>query len=105
MAGFDSRIEGADLILTGEGRLDAQTAMGKTVSAVCRAASVKKIPVIALAGILDGDQEELREIGLSAAVCVNESGISRVAAMRRANAAIRERTAWIISELSGIEER
>ncbi len=105
MAGFVSRIEGADLILTGEGRLDAQTAMGKTVSAVCRAASVKKIPVIALAGILDGDQEELREIGLSAAVCVNESEISRDAAMRRANAAIRERTAWIISELSGIEER
>ena len=48
--GFDSIIEGADLVITGEGRIDAQTLTGKTPYGVLHRASRQNIPVIALAG-------------------------------------------------------
>lgn len=48
--GFDSIIGGADLVITGEGRIDAQTLTGKTPYGVLQRASRQNIPVIALAG-------------------------------------------------------
>lgn len=48
--GFDKMIEGADLVITGEGRIDAQTLTGKTPYGVLQRASRQNIPVIALAG-------------------------------------------------------
>ncbi len=48
---LDDRLRGADLVLTGEGRLDAQTArFGKGPAAVARRARAAGIPVIAIAG-------------------------------------------------------
>lgn len=48
--GFDSIIEDADLVITGEGRIDAQTLTGKTPYGVLQRAFRQNIPVIALAG-------------------------------------------------------
>ena len=48
--GFDSAVHGADLVITGEGRYDEQTASGKTVDGVMRRASSYGIPVIVIAG-------------------------------------------------------
>ncbi len=54
------RLAGVDLLLTGEGRLDAQTAYGKTVAGVARIARECGLPVIVVAGALgDGWQELL----------------------------------------------
>ena len=53
--GFDQHLEGADLVLTGEGRLDAQTLGGKAVAGVARRAKAKGIPVAALVGSLGAD--------------------------------------------------
>ena len=50
--GFDKMIEGADLVITGEGRIDAQTFTGKTPYGVLQRASRQNIPVIALAGLV-----------------------------------------------------
>lgn len=47
---FDELIEGADLIITGEGKVDSQTAKGKVVSGVLESAKRRHIPVIALTG-------------------------------------------------------
>ncbi len=47
---FDEQIQGADLIITGEGKLDEQTCMGKTPLGVLRAAMEQDIPVIVLGG-------------------------------------------------------
>ena len=54
---------GADLIITGEGRLDRQSLQGKTVSGVCRRAG--DIPAYCIAGCVDGDREELKALGLA----------------------------------------
>lgn len=47
---FASKIKDADLIITGEGRLDAQTVMGKTPSGVLKVAQQFGVPVVALGG-------------------------------------------------------
>ncbi|MCC6908436.1 MAG: glycerate kinase [Phycisphaerales bacterium] len=48
--GFDQRLRQADLVLTGEGRLDEQSIGGKAVSGVAAAAAARGVPVIALVG-------------------------------------------------------
>ena len=47
---FESQIEGADLIITGEGRMDRQSLMGKITGKILEAGKRKEIPVIAFAG-------------------------------------------------------
>jgi len=49
-AGFDAALAEADLVLTGEGRVDAQTAFGKTALGVARRAGVAGRPCIAVGG-------------------------------------------------------
>ena len=48
--GFDSLLDGADLIITGEGRSDAQTASGKAPAGVLSRARQKGIPVVLVSG-------------------------------------------------------
>ncbi|MDD6210885.1 MAG: glycerate kinase [Bacteroidales bacterium] len=62
---FNNIISGADLIITGEGRLDRQTAMGKTPAGIAKAAQLKGIPVIAIGGSIK-DEEELDRCGINA---------------------------------------
>src|SRR5437016_9868562 len=67
---LDDRIRGADLVITGEGRLDSQTArFGKGPAAVARHARKAGIPVVALAGGI-ADETDLRLLfdGLEATV-------------------------------------
>jgi len=47
---FDARLAGADLVITGEGRIDAQTAFGKTALGVARRAAAIGVPCIAVGG-------------------------------------------------------
>ena len=47
---FDARLARADLVITGEGRIDAQTAFGKTALGVARRAQAAGVPCIAVGG-------------------------------------------------------
>jgi glycerate kinase len=53
------RIRGADLVLTGEGRLDWQTVFGKTVAGVARIARAEGVPVIVVPGALGDGWESI----------------------------------------------
>ena len=57
--GFRRRIAGADLVVTGEGRTDSQTAEGKLCCAVAEAAHREKVPVMLLSGAVEGSAAEL----------------------------------------------
>lgn len=59
---FESQIEGADLIITGEGRMDRQSLMGKITGKILEAGKRKEIPVIAFAGSI-ADIEILESAG------------------------------------------
>ena len=67
--GLDRVVEGADLVLTGEGALDAQTAAGKTPAGVLTVARRHAVPVIAFAGRLGPGID-----GLGFAACVRIVG-------------------------------
>lgn len=62
---FAGKIAGASLIFTGEGRVDFQTAFGKTVSGVVAEASKQSIPVIVVAGSVRDEAENLYDSGVS----------------------------------------
>lgn len=82
---FDALLSECHLALTGEGRLDGQTARGKVVAVVARRARAAGIPAIALAGSLaPGAEEALRAEGLSAALSLLDSPLSVEDAMRDA---------------------
>lgn len=65
MAGFEDIAEDADLIITGEGRIDYQTCKGKTISGIVAKARKLGINVIAIAGIVDLDEKEASDNGLA----------------------------------------
>jgi len=48
--GFDRQLQGVDLVLTGEGRIDAQSGFGKAVDGVRRHSEARGVPVAALSG-------------------------------------------------------
>ena len=72
---FDNRIEGADLIITGEGRIDSQTVMGKTPFGVLTAARRRSIPVVALGGSVDYSPV-LHEAGFAAILSIQTCPIT-----------------------------
>jgi glycerate kinase len=68
--GLDGALDGADLVITGEGRVDGQSAGGKVVSAVAALAKDRAIPAVALAGGVTGPLDELHGLGLTAAFSI-----------------------------------
>lgn len=54
MTGFDTIIRDADLVITGEGKIDCQTLCGKLPAGVCLRAAKYGIPTVAIAGEVDG---------------------------------------------------
>jgi glycerate kinase len=65
---FDARVAGADLVITGEGRIDAQTAFGKTALGVARRAHDAGVPCVAVGGGLE--QEGIAALASVGAVSV-----------------------------------
>jgi glycerate kinase len=66
--GFDAAVRGASLVLTGEGCIDEQTAMGKVVAGVLRRAKRAGAPVVAFGGMVTPGADELYQRGLAALV-------------------------------------
>ena len=68
---FKDKLETADLVLTAEGSLDAQTLSGKTIAGVCKAAreakNKKGVPVIAFGGAVSLSGAQMDELGLLSA--------------------------------------
>ncbi|MGX1175623.1 glycerate kinase [Pseudomonas sp. R151218B TE3479] len=67
LTGLADAIEGADLVITGEGRFDAQTLRGKTPFGVARIARQHGVPVLVIAGTLGEGYQALYEYGIDAA--------------------------------------
>ncbi len=67
LSGLELALQGAALVISGEGRLDGQSLHGKTPVGVARLARRAGVPVVALAGSLGEGLAELREEGIEAA--------------------------------------
>ena len=79
--GFDSIIDGADLVITGEGCSDYQTLKGKTAAGVLERAKRKGIPVMLVSGAIR-DGQMLRDGGFGIIAAASPQGMSLAEAMR-----------------------
>lgn len=61
-----SKVKGANLVITGEGRIDGQTAQGKTPVGVARIAKNEGLPVVALAGSVGVGEAAVYDHGIDA---------------------------------------
>jgi len=94
LTGFDQAARQADLIITGEGHLDGQSAQGKLIQGLCQRAKGKK--VVALCGKLSATPEQIKTIGLAKAYSINREE-RPLAEMLANTAANLERTAEELS--------
>jgi glycerate kinase len=93
--GLDEQLVGADLAITGEGRLDAQSLAGKTPVGVAMRARAAGVKCVAIAGDVDLDDGALRDAGFDAAASlVAACGIEE--ALRRPRGAIEQATAALV---------
>lgn len=87
-ARFPERVRNADLVITGEGRVDSQSAYGKLTQAVTRAAADAGVPVAAIAGGTADGYEALYEAGLGALEVVTDRPMTLGDAMAQAEGLI-----------------
>ncbi len=64
-AGYEEKLSEADLVITGEGRVDNQTAFGKLPQIVASKANEKNVKCIAIAGSSTADSESLKKMCIS----------------------------------------
>jgi glycerate 2-kinase len=81
---FEEHLANADVVLTGEGRIDHQTPRGKTVAGIARRTKGTGKPVIAFAGELGAGYEDVYGAGITQAVGIMPPGVSKEEAMRHA---------------------
>lgn len=94
--GFDRNLAAADLVLTGEGKVDAQSAMGKAISGVARRAKQVGVPVIALCGRLGEGYRDLYQVGVDAIVPIADGPMDLATAMARSSTLLETATGWVI---------
>lgn len=79
---FPKIIAGSDLVITGEGRIDRQTTMGKAPSGVLREATAQGIPTIAIGGAVQ-PCKELEQSGFAAVLPIVAGPVALEVAMQR----------------------
>lgn len=78
---FQEYLKGADLVLTGEGKSDCQTLLGKVPFAILQAAQKQKLPTIILAGSVE-DVPTLNQAGFQAVFSITPGPMSLQETMR-----------------------
>lgn len=84
-AGLEQHLKGADLVITGEGRIDRQTMYGKTPIGVAKSAKKFGIPVIGIGGGIGDDASVVYENGIDALMSIISYPMSLEMAMKRAH--------------------
>ena len=90
--GFDHKVKDADLVLTGEGRIDEQTAYGKAPMGVAQVAQKYGVPALAFGGILGDNYEKVYEKGIAFVSANVQSIISLDEAMKNSYALLAANT-------------
>lgn len=68
---FDTKLQGADLVITGEGRIDSQSVHGKVISGVARRTRAAGVPLIAIVGGIDESAAAVYDLGVTAMFSIN----------------------------------
>lgn len=89
--GLNQEVRTADIVITGEGKLDHQTLCGKVVKEISRLAQAMQKPVVAVCGQCELTSAELREIGIIQVVSLTDAQTFQEQAMRDAYSLLKNR--------------
>ncbi len=87
------KLRDADLVITGEGRTDSQTASGKVCAGVAAVARELGLPCVVLSGSVAGPLDPLYELGVTAAFGINPAGEPLAVSLPRAAERLRQAAA------------
>ena len=87
---FEKKLEGIDLVITGEGKLDAQTLEGKVVKGVADCCTKKSVPVQVICGSCELDTVQIKELGTQKVETILTEGISIEKAIQEAKQRVEE---------------
>ncbi|MBV5278919.1 MAG: glycerate kinase [Campylobacteraceae bacterium] len=82
---FEEKIKNADFVITGEGKIDAQSLMGKVISGISKLTQKHKVPLIALAGHVEDDAKDAHQYGVDAIFSIMNYPMSLCDAMQKEN--------------------
>jgi glycerate kinase len=105
MLAFDELLTAADVVFTGEGKLDHQTEFGKALSAVALLAAKHSVPVVAFTGNLEVEPRRLVQQGIASAVSILPGPMDERQAIARASELLQaavERTVRLLVLGSGL---
>ena len=75
----------ADLIITGEGKIDRQTLHGKTITGVANVAKKYRIPVIAITGKIGNNIDEIYKLGVTSIFSIVNRPMSLTESIEKTN--------------------
>jgi glycerate 2-kinase len=86
---LNKHLKGADFVITGEGRVDFQTAFGKTPSGVAKAARKNRVPTIAIGGGITDDANGVFQHGIDGleSACARDMSLEEAIAHSKAHLA------------------
>jgi glycerate kinase len=105
-AGLPAALEGADLVITGEGRIDGQTAYGKAPGEVARRAHAAGVPVVFIAGTRAAGWDRLEGLGIRMVATLEDENVrdggsdrqNLAELMRNADSILERAAARVVSE-------
>lgn len=98
LSGFDEAVQGASLVITGEGSLDVQTLLGKTPAGVAKAAGTAGVPVVAVCGRASLDDADLQRTGLARVYRLTDLEPDPAVSMRDAGPLLRRVSAQVATD-------
>lgn len=78
---LQDKIKGANFVITGEGKIDKQSTMGKVIDGIGNICKKEKIPCLAIAGGCSEVADEIHECGITSVFCIMDSPMSLEDAM------------------------
>ena len=96
IGGLEQAVQGASFVITGEGRMDAQTLLGKTPMGVAQIAQRAGIPAIAIAGSLGPGYQGLYRVGIQAAFSLVSGPMSLAQACENVGSLLEDRAEDVV---------
>lgn len=99
LTNLEKKLEGADLVITGEGHIDRQTLFGKTVAGVANLAKKHQVPVIAFCGQISGEIKKLHALGINAIFSIAPGPISYHESLKKTAELLEQKTEEVMRVL------
>lgn len=103
LLGMEQYLNEADLVITGEGKIDGQTLNGKTISGISKMAKDRGVPVIVLTGKMDEQIEAIYDRGVQAVFSIVDGPMELEEALNKAPRLLERTTMNIMGMIKAIK--